>query len=329
MRGVIENLARELEAGNDIWWRIAEYIKQSLKQSGIPVTNLSLYPSSRGREVEVTMPACFGKKRCVYDVLPLINQLSEQKLSPSCMDCVNCQNEDFCTFRFYPELIYQLSLGLAMSTCKGSDMSGDNCAVMHLNDGKLALLISDGMGSGSVAASESKTTLALLQQLLKAGYSRDLAIRLVNSVMMRHCQDEDNFATVDMCVVDLYGGNIELVKIGAPPSFLVRQNQVQVIQASSLPVGIVDDINIFTQYGEINNDDMLVMVTDGVSNAYPSTAENEEWIASVLREIVDLPPQEIAELILRLALSGNVEGQQMTDDMTVLVARVNSANPKN
>jgi len=329
MRGVIENLARELEAGNDTWWRIAECIKQSLKQSGIPVTSLLLYPSLRGREVEVAMPACSGKKRCVYDVPPFINQLSEQKLFPPCMDCVNWQNEHFCAFRFYPELTYQLGLGLAKSTGKGSDISGDNCAVMHLNNGQLALLISDGMGSGSVAASESKTTLALLQQLLKAGYNRDLAIRMVNSVMMHHCPEEDIFATVDMCVVDLYEGNIELTKIGAPPSFLVRQNQVQVIQASSLPVGIVDDINISTQYGEINNGDMLVMVTDGVSNAYPATAENEEWIASVLREIVALPPQEVAELILRLALSGNGEGQQMADDMTVLVARVNSANPNN
>jgi stage II sporulation protein E len=329
MRGVIENLARELEAGNDISCRRAEYLKQSLKQSGIPVADLTLYPCARGCEVEVVMPACTGKRRCVYDVAPFLNQLTEDKLFPSCADCINWQSDDFCTFRLYPNLVYQLSLGLARCTAKGNDISGDNCAVMHLNDGQLAILISDGMGSGAVAASESKTTLSLLQQLIKAGYSLDLAIRMVNSVMMHHCPEEDNFATVDMCVVDLYGGKIELVKIGAPTSFLVRQNQVQVIQASSLPVGIVDDINIFLQHGEMNNGDMLVMVTDGVTDAYPDTADNEEWIASVLREIVDLPPQEVAELILRLALSGSGEVRQVADDMTVLVARVKTASTNN
>ncbi len=326
MRGVIENLARELEAGNDIWWRRAEYLKQSLKQSGIPVADLTLYPCTRGCEVEVVMPACTGKRRCVYDVAPFLNQLTEEKLFTSCTDCVNWQNEDFCTFRLYPDLVYQFGLGLARCTAKGNDISGDNCAVMHLNNGQLAILISDGMGSGAVAASESKTTLSLLQQLIKAGYSRDLAIRMVNSVMMHHCPEEDNFATVDMCVMDLYSGKIELVKIGASPSFLVRQNQVQVIEASSLPVGIVDDINIFSHHGEMDNGDMLIMVTDGVGNAYPDTAENEEWIASVLKEIVDLPPQEVAELILRLALSGNGEGRHIEDDMTVLVARVESTS---
>ncbi len=325
MRGVIENLARELESGSDTWLRRAEYLKQSLKQSGIPIADLTLYPCVRGCEVEVAMPACTGKRRCVYDVVPFLNQLTEEKLFTSCTDCINWQNEDFCTFRLYPDAVYQLGLGLAGCTAKGNDISGDNYAVMHLNDGQLVIFISDGMGSGAVAASESKKTLSLLQQLIKAGYSRDLAIRMVNSVMMHNCPDEDNFATVDMCVVNLYSGEIELLKIGAPPSFLVRQNKVQVIQAGSLPVGIVDDINIFSMQGEMDSGDMLVMVTDGVSNAYPYTAENEEWIASVLKEIVDLPAQEVAELILRLALSGNGEGRrQVEDDMTVFVARVKS-----
>ncbi|WP_052543912.1 stage II sporulation protein E [Desulfoscipio gibsoniae] len=325
MRGVIENLARELEAGSDTWWRRAEYFKQSLKQSGIPVASLVLYPSVRGYEVEVAMPACTGKRKCIYDVAPLLSQLTGENLVTSHTDCVIWEDKDFCTFRLYPDLNYQLGLGLARCPGKGNDISGDSCTVMHLSDGRLSILISDGMGSGVTARSESETTLSLLQKLLKVGYSRDLAIRMVNSVMMRHCPDEDNFATVDMCVADLYGGKLEMVKIGAPPSFLVRQNHVQVIQASSLPVGIVDDINIFSQHSEMDNGNMLVMVTDGVTDAYPGNAENEEWITSVLREIVDLPPQEVAELILRLAISGAGEGRQVADDMTVLVARLKNS----
>ncbi len=324
MRGVIENLAREFESGSETWQRRAEYIKQSLKQSGITAASLALYPCAGGCEAEVAIPACNGKKRCVYDVAPMLSQLTGERLVSSCTDCTNWDRGDFCTFRLYPDLVYQLSLGLARCSGKGNNISGDSCAVMHLSGGRLAILISDGMGSGAAAASESKTTLSLLQQLLKAGYSRDLAIRIVNSVMMRHCPEEDNYATVDMCVADLYGGKFEIVKIGAAPSFWVRQNQVRVIRASSLPVGIVDDINIFVQHGEMNSGDMLVMATDGVSDAYPATEENEDWIASVLEEIVDLPPQEVAELILRLAMSGSGEGSGAADDMTVLVARVKS-----
>lgn len=327
MRGVIENLARELDA-NDNWGRSAEYYKQCLKQSGIPVAALSLYSGARGCEAEVVMPTCSGKRRCVYDVAPFLNRLTDKNFSLSCKDCVNWENDDFCTFRLYPDLVYQLGLGLARSAGKENDISGDTCALMHLNDGQLAILLSDGMGVGAVAASESKTTLSLLQQLLKAGYSRDLAIRMVNSVMMEHCPEKDSFATLDMTVLDLYSGKYELVKIGAQPSYLVRNNQVQVIQASSLPVGIVDDINIFCRQGKMDNGDMLVMVTDGVSDAYPVKAENEDWISSVLKEIVDLPPQEVAELILRLALSSGSEGRRSADDMTVLVARVETIGDK-
>ena len=323
MRGVIENLARELDA-NEVWGPRAEYLKQCLKESGIPVAALSLYSGEQGCEADVTVPACSGKRRCVYDVAPFLMRLTDEKLALSCKDCVNLENDDFCTFRLYPGLVYQLKLGLARCAGKANDISGDTCALMHLNGGQLVVLLSDGMGVGAVAASQSKATLTLLQQLLKAGYNRELAIRIVNSVMMEHCPEKDNFATLDISVLDLYSGEFELVKIGAPPSYLVRNNQVQVIQASSLPVGIVDDINIFCRQGNMDNGDMLVMVTDGVGDAYTDKLEDEDWIASVLKEIVELPAQEVAELILRLALSGSNSGggRRNADDMTVLVMRM-------
>lgn len=324
MRGVIDNIARELMAGSENWWRRGEYLKQNLKQSGISVASLSLYPGCSGLEVELTIPDCAGKKRCVYDVAPLLSQLTGENLVCSVKDCVNWEQGDFCTIRLYPDPVYQLGIGLARCPGKGNEVSGDSCALMSLADGRLAVFVSDGMGSGAGAAAESKTTLALLQKLLKAGYSRDLAIRMVNAVMMRHMPG-DNFATVDMSVVDLYDGKLEMVKIGAPPSFLVRQNQVQVIRASSLPVGIVDDINIFVEQGVMDSGDMLVMVTDGVSDAYPGKGEDEEWVASVLGEIIDLPPQEVAELILRLAISGNGGQRRAADDMTVLVVQLESS----
>jgi stage II sporulation protein E len=91
MRGVIENLARELDA-NDNWGRSAEYYKQCLKQSGIPVAALSLYSGARGCEAEVVMPTCSGKRRCVYDVAPFLNRLTDKNFSLSCKDCVNWEN---------------------------------------------------------------------------------------------------------------------------------------------------------------------------------------------------------------------------------------------
>jgi len=321
MHGVIEQLARGMEAESEPWHRLAEYYKQELKHSGVPVVSLALYPCPRGCEVEVNMPACGGGKKCVYDVAPLLSRLSGENLTPAGRDCLHMRKDDFCSFRLYPHLKFRLKLGVTGCAGKGSAVSGDSHAILPLNDGRLAIMLSDGMGSGPAAAAESRAALTLLQQMLQTGFGRDVAIRTINSLMMRRLP-EDNFATVDMCVADLYAGKAELVKIGAPPSFLVRQNRVEVIRSNSLPVGIVDEINIFSVSRDIKGDDMLIMVTDGVIDAYRETGDGKEWISSVLGEIIDLPPQEVADLILRLAQSGAGEGRRPPDDMTVLVARV-------
>jgi stage II sporulation protein E len=128
-----------------------------------------------------------------------------------------------------------------------------------------------------------------------------------------------------MCVVDLYSGRAELIKIGASPSFHVRQSRVDVVGAGSLPAGIMDEISVFTVSRDFAAGDILVMVTDGVTDVYRGAEEKEEWITTVLREIVDLPAREVADLILRLAQSGAGD-RKNADDMTVLVARVEKSN---
>ncbi|SFH00052.1 stage II sporulation protein E [Desulfotomaculum arcticum] len=320
MQGVIDNLARSMDVEDHSCARRGEQMKQELKQAGLNVASLSMFPGVRDLEIEITLAACGGGKRCIYDVAPVLSSMTGLHLTPAIKDCTRFKRDDFCTIRFYPDLKLRLGLGVAASPRKGNTVSGDAYEFIQLGDGQLAIMMSDGMGSGPGAAAESRATLALLQQLLKAGFSHDLAVKILNSVMM--CRlPEDNFTTVDLFLVDLYGKSAELIKIGASPSFFVHRGQVEVIRANSLPVGVVDEINTFSAEMDITAGDMLVMVTDGVLDVHPGENEKEDWISAVLGEIIELPPQEVAELILRLALSGAGEGSRAADDMTVIVVR--------
>ncbi len=323
MRGVVENLARAMEAESRPWRQRADQLKQELKQAGTPVAELALYPASGGCEVEIIMPACGGGQVCRYNVVPLVNRLTGMNLVQAGRNCPPGGSEDFCRIRLYPDLRYTLQLGAASAAGSGHPVCGDKYTILPLNGGLLAVMLSDGMGAGPAAAVESGAALALLQQLLKTGYGLELAIRTVNSVLMQRLP-ADHFVTVDVCLADLYAGKAKVVKIGASPSFHVRRNRVDVIRARSLPAGIVDEISIFSAEREFATGDMLVMVTDGVLDAYRGDGEREQWVTAVLEEIVDLPPQEVADLILRLAMSGS-GGRH--DDMTVLVARVEKPPP--
>ena len=68
---------------------------------------------------------------------------------------------------------------------------------------------------------ESGAAVAMLVRLLEAGLDLDFAVQSVNAVMLLR-SDDDRFTTVDLAVVNLYTGQAEMVKAGAPPSFIKR-----------------------------------------------------------------------------------------------------------
>ncbi len=177
------------------------------------------------------------------------------------------------------------------------------------------------MGSGPRAALESGTTISLLRHLLESGFGQDLAIKTVNSILVLRSPGE-SFATVDLAVVNLYTAQANFVKIGAVPTFIMRDGQVSQVRVNSLPVGILDDIEVASLSRELELGDVLVMVTDGLLDAQTAAEDQEEWLSRVLPDVAEMPPQQMAELLLKLALTGSKGADRPPDDMTVLVARL-------
>ena len=77
--------------------------------------------------------------------------------------------------------------------------------------------------------------------LLEAGYTRRQAITAVNGIMLNACGDEECFTTVDLCDVDLWNGAVILEKLGACATWVVRGDRLKKVEASSLPLGIMEE----------------------------------------------------------------------------------------
>src|SRR5690606_2616617 len=129
--------------------------------------------------------------------------------------------------------------------------------------GRLALVLSDGMGAGEKAAAESRTVVGLLQRLLEAGFDQQFAVRMVNSVLLLR-SPEETFATIDMAIVDLAGRRAEFLKIGAPPTFIKRGDHVISVRGASLPAGILQQVEADVQCRRVQAGDAIVMMTDGL-----------------------------------------------------------------
>ena len=208
----------------------------------------------------------------------------------------------------------ELEIGAALRSRSGEEVAGDSYISRTLPGGRHVLALSDGMGSGAAALEESHAALALLVEALQAGYTRAQALDVVNALMLM-CTGREMYATMDLCLCDLHSGEAAFEKLGACASFLVREGEVRTIGAESLPVGVLEDVEAQSLRMTLREGDVVVMMTDGVYEAYPG---GEEALCAALSRLCWLHPRAVGEKLIAAALDGG----PARDDMSVLCARV-------
>lgn len=213
---------------------------------------------------------------------------------------------------------YILQIGQATKVKDGSPVSGDSLLQIRLNDGKYLIALSDGMGTGPDARKSSQIAIKMLERLLMSGFDKDTSIDLINTTIMN--TNEEIFATLDIAIVDLYNGKIEFIKNGACPTYIKNKKKVQIVKSLSLPAGILKDINLTTYDKDIQEQDILVMCSDGILDANVEYKNKELWVKYMLEDIETTNCQKIADLILNEAVDNSYG--MAKDDMSIIVCKL-------
>lgn len=213
---------------------------------------------------------------------------------------------------------FKLNIGISKTTKNKSKISGDTSTQMKLKDGKFLLALSDGMGTGEKARNSSKKAISILENMLLSGFNKDESIELINSALTTNFEDE-MYATLDICILDLNTGNAEFVKTGACPTFIKSKGVVQVLKDFSAPAGMVSEIDLVTYDRDLDDGDIIVMCTDGVIDSIGQSDEN--WLKEMLEGLHTDNVQQIADLIIREAIDNGLGIAR--DDMTIMVVQIN------
>ena len=182
--------------------------------------------------------------------------------------------------------------GVAARKKSGETVSGDAGTYFKRHDGKLYLLLCDGMGSGEAARKESALVCRLLQQFLEAGVAPEAALKTLNSAMSLRGADSGVFTTVDLCVYDPGAREAAFYKCGAAPSYIKRGGVVRRVTGASLPVGLQGPPPDVTR-APLAPGGFAVMVSDGVADP-----AEDEWLLNLLAGWVGpyLPAAVITEM---------------------------------
>jgi len=298
-----------------------EDIYVAMDKAGISVEKVTVLEKENGQlEIEIGRKPCYSRLQCEEKIIPIVSQALGRPLVRKNRHCKMEKNSGICSFVLVEPQTYQVATGTARISKDQRGISGDSFSIVDLPDGKVMIALSDGMGTGEKAAQASSATVAVLEQLMEAGFHKELAIKTVNSILVTK-SSEEIFSTMDLSIIDLYTGKVEFVKIGSAPSFIKRRNgTVETIQSTSLPIGILDKVDIESFGKRLDNGDFLIMVSDGVLDAEPKKVNREEWIVAALEGLQDRNPQSIADRLLDMAIEKY--GNEIKDDMTVLVAKI-------
>lgn len=211
-----------------------------------------------------------------------------------------------------PSNRYDVSFGYATKPKALGDKNGDNYTYCKLTDSKVLVAICDGMGHGESANDISTLAINLIESYYKCGLSGQVVIDSVNNILLP--LGGQNFSTLDACIIDSISGEVEFIKIGSTISAVKSQNQTQLINVESLPLGVSEVCSPTIYKSTLFGGDMIVLASDGIVDSFGQ----DEFCNYINNENI-INTQLLAESILEEATNRNLSHP---DDMTVIVCRL-------
>ncbi len=321
---VMGNFAKEIQREQKHHSIQEDQIVESLFELGLEIDTIDIYSLESGQaDIEMTLSSCSGHGEAEKLIAPLLSNILNEMIIVQKEEHAHYPG-GICTVTFGSAKAYVVETGYANAAKGGAFVSGDSYSMIELASGKYAMAISDGMGNGQRAHFESSDTLQLLAKILQSGIDETVAIKSVNSVLSLRTKD-DVFSTLDLAMIDLQNAKARFLKIASSPCFIKRGDQVNMVEASNLPIGVLQEFDVEVVNMQLKAGDLLILMSDGVYDG--ANAENKEmWMKRKIRELKTDDPQAVADLLLEEVI--RTRQGEIQDDMTVIVAKIQHNLPK-
>lgn len=315
---LLTRVGNSLDAYRDFREMVNSKLAPALRAKGLPVEQVIVREvGEKNLDLHLRARRCKGAGDCGLVIVNTIRELAAKEYHPAQVVCGDGKKGDACYCRFFQAGSGDTVTGSLQLAKAGSLVCGDRKDDFLLAEARHAFIISDGMGSGEKARHEADLTVELVRDVLQCGFDERFAATVVNYLLLMK-QEEEMFATVDLCVIDLYHGEAEFIKLGAAPSYLCTKDGVRTISGNSLALGSDEEVVTFRE--KVRRGDVIVMVSDGIFATGVSEEEMDVWLARTVEDSRREEPRIIAERIISGAVA--FSGGQPKDDMTVMATMI-------
>ena len=211
-------------------------------------------------------------------------------------------------------------------TRPANTVGGDFYDIQPLGDGRVVIALGDVSGKGSPAALLMALLLAMFRTLIPSIEEEnleaaDIASRL-NVQVSRHAPG-NRFITLFCAVLDA-DGHFTYINAGHNLPILARTTgETEMLTTKSVLLGAFDFIEYKPRQTRLNPGDVVVIYTDGVTEAVNAKNEmfSDERLEELVKQSVHLSADEIKQRILDEVISFT-SGLPQGDDITLIVLKM-------
>jgi len=203
-------------------------------------------------------------------------------------------------------------------------VGGDYYDVIQISGSEYIFAIGDVSGKGTPAALLMASVQASLRAFAPMGLSLSGATGRINDLTCMNT-GHDKFITLFWGALDVGTRQFRYVNAGHNPPFLLRATgEVERLDVGGIIIGF---LKTQAPYPEgrvtLNSGDVVVMFTDGVSEAMNASEEDftEQRLEEVLKDSRASSPEHIL-LDVRRTLEAYTRGTPQSDDLTMLIFKV-------
>jgi len=199
------------------------------------------------------------------------------------------------------------------------EVGGDIYDFFFIDEERLCFVIGDVSGKGMPAALFMSATRTLFKaQADREGDTGEI-LKKVNNDLCRG-NDSSMFVTLFCGILHMTTGEVIFSNGGHNPPYLYRQGALEMLSHKHGPaLGILEDISYGSARMVLEPGDMLVMYTDGVTEAMNSRNEMFEVqrLEQAMKKSINPSPETILKGIMS-EVGEFVRGAEQSDDITML-----------
>jgi sigma-B regulation protein RsbU (phosphoserine phosphatase) len=202
------------------------------------------------------------------------------------------------------------------------EVSGDYYDWVRIYDDQIGLVIADVAGKGVPAALLMAFLRASLRAATHIGYATHISMAKVNYLLWESIE-RNQYVTAFYGILDAANGTLSYSNAGHNPPILLKANgESSLIRSGEQPLGMFRDTRFHEYYLSFEPGDVLVMYTDGVTEAQNPVGEEfgRDRLLEAVKSAYELPAREMIASI-EMAVLAWTAGAGANDDVTFFIIK--------